>query len=268
MAHEKDHVETCDGLELYCEVFEAENAKAVMIIIPGFGEHCGLYRHAANYLQKSHISVISFDLRGHGQSPGERGDLSSFENCLDDIDLLIARCSDRFKGLPICLMGHNIGAVLAALHTLHFSQHLGALILSRFPDNLEVKPLERFFKPVLKYLAPRPTKFEVTDLLGFKDLDDSKIHRKNLNLLNCIELGEASQYLLDHLYELTSPLYIISRQEGYSFHRKLFEDSLSYSKKLYSEGDRHPSDPKLMEDILPWLLNRIGEFESLGGEAI
>ncbi len=55
--------------------------------------------------------MIGFDLRGHGKSGGPRGHFS-FEEGLDDIDLLISQAQQLYPGKPIFLYGHSLGGLL------------------------------------------------------------------------------------------------------------------------------------------------------------
>ena len=62
-----------DGTILRGQIWAAENPKAVMSLVHGFGEHSGRYADMASYLNSKDISVVTLDLRGHGKSDGRRG---------------------------------------------------------------------------------------------------------------------------------------------------------------------------------------------------
>ncbi len=89
--------------------YPCENARYVMCLIHGIGEHAGRYRRMADMLAEHDIAVVSMDLRGHGISKGVRGDTAPREEVLADVDALIEYAKDLYPGLPLTLYGHSMG---------------------------------------------------------------------------------------------------------------------------------------------------------------
>lgn len=81
--------------------------RAGVALVHGLGEHSGRYEWVAEQLTGAGFAVRAIDLRGHGQSPGARGDIR-FAPALEDIDALVAECE-----APVFLYGHSLGALLA-----------------------------------------------------------------------------------------------------------------------------------------------------------
>ncbi len=75
----EETLEASDGSELFCRLFSCPEPKGVVTILHGYREHTGLYESFAKELQSQNIAVFSYDLRGHGKSPGERGDIYSID---------------------------------------------------------------------------------------------------------------------------------------------------------------------------------------------
>ena len=73
------------GIELFWRVWEAPDPTASLLLVHGLGEHSGRYDTFAEILAGSGTSVFSFDLRGHGRSPGPRGDVDAFPRLLEDL---------------------------------------------------------------------------------------------------------------------------------------------------------------------------------------
>jgi alpha-beta hydrolase superfamily lysophospholipase len=70
---------------LYAEVFlPAGTPKGVVLITHGYAEHCGRYREVAHVIVKAGWAALSYDVRGHGQSPGVRGFIDKFDAYLED----------------------------------------------------------------------------------------------------------------------------------------------------------------------------------------
>ncbi len=55
-----------------------ENAKAVIVLVHGLGEHILRYDSWADMFMKEGIAFTGVDLPGHGRSEGRRGNIRSF----------------------------------------------------------------------------------------------------------------------------------------------------------------------------------------------
>lgn len=95
----------------------AEAPRAVVALLHGLGEHCGRYERLAGRFTDAGFAVAAIDLRGHGHSPGARGD-TRFAPALVDLDALLARCGERWPGVPLFAYGHSLGALLTAAYLL------------------------------------------------------------------------------------------------------------------------------------------------------
>lgn len=105
--------QTFDSLTLFGRVWQPTNqAKAVVGLIHGLGEHSGRYAHLAERFAQDGIAMIAFDLRGHGRSEGKRGDAPSFEAYMDDLCSFQQQIEQRFAKIPCFLYGHSMGGLL------------------------------------------------------------------------------------------------------------------------------------------------------------
>jgi alpha-beta hydrolase superfamily lysophospholipase len=109
-------IRTADGRELNLHVWAASQAPPAITVglIHGYGEHAGRYAHVAEKLNARGISVLGIDLRGHGKSSGVRGHIEKFDEYHKDIDALRQELEKRAAGGPIALVGHSMGALVAA----------------------------------------------------------------------------------------------------------------------------------------------------------
>jgi len=73
------------------------------------GEHSGRYAHLAAFLDQAGYALLTFDLRGHGKSEGQRGHTPSYEALLNDISLLLEEAAKRYPDRPRFLYGHSLG---------------------------------------------------------------------------------------------------------------------------------------------------------------
>ena len=75
-------VRTRDGMALRAPRLAVRAAaRGTIVIVHGLGEHIGRYAHVAARLNASGWSVVGYDQRGHGTSPGERGRLARATTC-------------------------------------------------------------------------------------------------------------------------------------------------------------------------------------------
>jgi alpha-beta hydrolase superfamily lysophospholipase len=108
-----------DGCQLHVEHFTpAGEPRLVLIMVHGFGAHCGLYRHVAASLKAQGLAVTTFDSRGHGRSQGRRGHVAHFDDYHVDMGLVAQAARTRFPCTPWALMGHSMGGAVALDHVL------------------------------------------------------------------------------------------------------------------------------------------------------
>lgn len=98
-------------LKLFYESWLPPNSKAHLVFVHGLSEHTGRYQYPIDYFGEKRFSLSLFDLRGHGQSEGERVYADSLDDFLADIDLFLERIS-REEKQPIFLIGHSFGGQL------------------------------------------------------------------------------------------------------------------------------------------------------------
>lgn len=102
----------------------------VAVIAHGYGEHIGRYQWVADRLTSDGAIVYAHDHIGHGRSEGERVLIEDFEPVVDDLDLLVQRAREENPGLPLVLIGHSMGGMIAARYTQRYPDRLTATVLS------------------------------------------------------------------------------------------------------------------------------------------
>jgi len=118
-----------DGTQLHEETWPATGkATASVVIIHGYGEHIGRYDETARALAAAGFNVRGLDLRGHGQSGGVRGFCNRFDEYLEDVDAIVDRA--RGDGLPVFLLGHSFGALVAPHYALRHPTSVAGLVLT------------------------------------------------------------------------------------------------------------------------------------------
>jgi alpha-beta hydrolase superfamily lysophospholipase len=133
---------------------EAGSARAVLVIVPGFNSHSGYYEWVASQLTTDGLAVYAIDLHGRGKSDGERFYAQNFEDYSDDVASFVSIVKGQEPGLPVFMLGHSAGGVVACVYTLDHQQELAGLICESFAYQV---PAPDFALAVLKglsHLAP------------------------------------------------------------------------------------------------------------------
>lgn len=121
-----------DGLPLFAQKWEPDGEiKGVINLVHGLGEHSNRYQHWADRFNSTGYAVVSFDLRGHGRSGGQRGDTPSYDHFADDISILIEKSAELFPGTPSFIYGHSLGGLLVLFYLVQRQPDLrGAIVTS------------------------------------------------------------------------------------------------------------------------------------------
>jgi len=131
MKHSEWRSQSSDRVELYRQSWAPEgDAKAVVTLIHGFGEHSGRYPHVAEALTAKGYALVAGDQRGHGRSQGLRGHTPTYDALLDDIAGLLDEAMRRFPNRPRFLYGHSMGGNLTLNYVLRRRPQLDGVVVT------------------------------------------------------------------------------------------------------------------------------------------
>jgi alpha-beta hydrolase superfamily lysophospholipase len=107
-----------------------EYAQWLAVLAHGYGEHIGRYNHVAEAFRQAGAAVVGPDHQGHGTSEGERVVIEDFEDVITDLHTVTLRASEKYHHLPVVLIGHSMGGMIAARYGQRYGNELAALVLS------------------------------------------------------------------------------------------------------------------------------------------
>ncbi|WP_052071841.1 alpha/beta hydrolase [Sphingopyxis sp. MWB1] len=120
-----------------------EEAKAVVLLSHGYGEHAGRYAHVARRLNDAGYAIYAIDHWGHGRSDGRAGHVPRFSAFTDGLAELILWVERQHPALPRLLLGHSMGGLIAT-HVLAARQSTFAAAALSGPAIQPAQPPSRF----------------------------------------------------------------------------------------------------------------------------
>ena len=150
---------THDQTELFYQHWESisqknspnANKKAIILFHRGH-EHSDRMAHLVDELKLTDFDFFAWDARGHGDSPGARGDASSFSACVKDIQYFLQHIQHQYNidENNIAIIGQSVGAVLSATWVHDYAPKIRALCLAS--PAFDIKLYVPFAEPGLRVL--------------------------------------------------------------------------------------------------------------------
>ena len=116
--------------KIFIRRWDTTDPKRIVVLVHGIGEHSGRYEHVAERLAADGAIVYAPDHHGHGRSEGERGLVDDVEAIVDDVTRVVERAKSEHPGLPVAILGHSLGGLIATRLVQRGNHGLSALVLS------------------------------------------------------------------------------------------------------------------------------------------
>ncbi|GAB2762288.1 alpha/beta hydrolase [Streptomyces bullii] len=130
MADAREHVLSGTRGTLTVREWPCERPRYVVLVVHGYGEHAGRYEELAGVLTGHGAAVYGPDHMGHGRSAGERVLIHDFEDVVMDVRAVAELATAAHPGLPVVMVGHSMGGLIAARYAQRYGAELAALVLS------------------------------------------------------------------------------------------------------------------------------------------
>ena len=271
----EERLEVTGGLEIFVRSWHPhENARGVVVIVPGFNSHSAYYAWAAEQLTAADLVVYALDLRGRGQSDGERFYVEKFADYVDDVSAVVALAKSRAPGLPAFLLGHSAGGVVACLYTLDHQPELAGLISVSFAHDIPAPDFALAVFKGLSLVAPHAHILHLKNEIFSRDPEavramdaDPLIAHESQPTKTLAEMVRADERLKKEFSSITLPVLILhgtadqaTRPSG---SRRFYEMASSKDKtlKLY-DGHFHDllndlDKEVVMADISGWIVDHL-----------
>src|SRR5205085_12351193 len=117
VAHDVEYVRAADGVRLFVQRWQPAHceARAVLVISHGMGEHTGFYLPFVAYFAPRGAVIYAQDHRGFGRSEGRRGHVARYELYVQDLRPLLERARADTADRPLALVRDRAGGTAALL---------------------------------------------------------------------------------------------------------------------------------------------------------
>lgn len=125
---------THDGVDLFYRHWPAPEAPArgAVLLFHRGHEHSGRMAHLVDELGMAEFDFFAWDARGHGHSPGARGDAPGIDTLVRDIDTFTTHLDAEhgFGHEDLALVAQSVGAVLAAAWVHDYAPRIRCMVLA------------------------------------------------------------------------------------------------------------------------------------------
>lgn len=252
---------------------EHDTKKAIILFHRGH-EHSGRMAHLVKELNLPEFDFFAWDARGHGDSPGLRGDAPSFSACVKDIQYFVQHieATYKIKSTNIAVIGQSVGAVLAATWVHDYAPKIRALCLAS--PAFDIKLYVPFAKTGLSVLSKLKGNFFITsyvkanmlthDIERAKTYDTDTQIAKAISVRMLLGLYAASERIVNDAQNIFVPTQVLCSGSDFVVFRKpqqQFYEKLPHPRKEFhilegfyhdtlGEKDRHIAIEKIRRFIL------------------
>lgn len=263
--------------EFYGKYWQANNAKAIVALVHGMGEHSTRYaEYVVPQLNQAGYTVIAFDQFGHGHTKGKRGHCPSYEAVLDSVQTLLDKSTEFFgSNLPVFLYGHSMGGNVVSNFLLLRKNSLKGAIITSPMLRLAFNPPAWKLKvgALMKNIYPAFTEKTGLDANAIsrnkeavkKYIADPLVHDK-ITVNFSLPFFDAGDWAIDNAHDLNTPTLLLhGTGDSITSHlgTKAFADNSKGKATLhlfeggYHELHNEPNQQEVLDTITQWLDKQI-----------
>ncbi|MEK7356100.1 MAG: lysophospholipase, partial [Bdellovibrionota bacterium] len=271
-----------DGTELFYRAWTPQGSceNTVMILHRGH-EHSGRVAHLVDELKLENTRYFSFDLRGHGLSPGPRGWAPSFDTWVRDLNAFSVYLRRNY-GVEMertFVVANSVGSVMAAQWVHDCDPGVRGMVLAA--PAFSIKLYVPFALTMLRAVAAITDRLYVTSYVKSKLLtrdkneaaayDRDTLITKKIAISVLVTLFDSAKRLLQDARAIETPTLILSAgsdfivsnkaQEAFYFGlssaKKKFIKLAGFKHALFHEKDRE----QVLEPIREFIHESYAEAE-------
>lgn len=121
-------VQAADGIPLVYETVASADPKALLLHVHGLGINRKYVLPLAAQLAEKGITTCAMDVRGHGESGGDRGYIEDYRLFLSDVRHVVEDIRSGQPDLPLFLSGLSLGGQIALATAMAYPKMLRGVI--------------------------------------------------------------------------------------------------------------------------------------------
>jgi alpha-beta hydrolase superfamily lysophospholipase len=113
-----------------------EKPVAILQIAHGMMDHAGRYDHFSKWMNEHNVTVYASDHIGHGLTAADKSELGHFagkddwNRSVEMLHILNNKICSLYPGIPVFLLGHSMGSVMAQTYMIKYGREASGYILS------------------------------------------------------------------------------------------------------------------------------------------
>ncbi|MGA9859446.1 MAG: lysophospholipase [Solirubrobacteraceae bacterium] len=277
MTHRTASLRGAGGRSIFWQSWTPQGPpRAVVVLVHGAGEHSGRYEHVVARLVTDGVAVYAADHRGHGRSEGPRALVERLDLAVADLDAFVVLASAAHPGVPVIMLGHSMGGLIALRYAAAHQQRLTGLILSAPLAAVEAVPAAlQVVARVLSRVAPRLPLIAIDPGLVSRDPgvvaayeSDPLVHHGKLPARTATEFADAVARLPADVATITVPTLLLygtadrlcAPAGSEMIARGIGAGDLTVKAYdgLYHEIFNEPERDVVLDDVCAWLADRVG----------
>lgn len=224
---------THDGTELFYRHWPAIGSptrRQALVLFHRGHEHSGRLQHVVDELGLDAFDLFAWDARGHGRSPGARGDSPSFGASIKDVDVFVRHIASThgIASADIGIVAQSMAAVLVAAWVHDYAPQVRCLVFTS--PAFKVKLYVPFARSGLKLLYRLRGNFFVTSYVKARFLthdpermrsyDDDPLIARAISVRILLGLYDTAQRIIADAQAISTPLLLLVSDTDWVVHTK------------------------------------------------
>lgn len=253
-----------------------ENAKAVLLIVHGLGEHSGRYMNVVNHFVPLGYAVYGLDHIGHGKSEGVREFVGQFSDFTDTLTMFYNMVTEWQGHKPVFIVGHSLGGLITAYYLLDCQDKFKGAVISapavKIDDSVSQTTIT--MSKVLSRLVPKmglialeangisrdPEVVEayVNDPLVFHGKTTARLAAESLSAMLRVS-KEAGKITLPFIVVQGAKDSIVDPSGAQMLYEKASSEdkTIKIYDGLYHEVFNEPDRDRVLQDVEVWLESQL-----------
>lgn len=257
---------------IYYRQWSVKQAKAIILLVHGMGEHCQRYNPIAQAFNHAGYSVCSMDLPHHGRSDGKKGHIDSFDLFQQAILGLYQRTHQNHPDKPVFLLGHSMGGLLSTRFLIdHQDKFIGAILSGPAIEFPELPPTWQIsLITAISKIFPKAGMIPVDAQLVSRDpevvqayLEDPLINSNKLSAKLLVEFLATMNDVKQRASVIDLPILVMhgsadqltapSGSEWLHQNIQSQDKTLRLYEGLFHEIFNEPEAEKIYQEVIEWL---------------